>query len=140
MGFRAALENSYKFIDEPLVQYRVNIGLSSRRASSVKGRLALRRAMINLRLDLARQRHDDLTLSAKKNDLRVIGKVSRQVLMYSILSAYYEAPLSIWKCFKKNPILTMTQGVSEVISILRALARVCFGISKGSLVRFYRWF
>ena len=130
MGFRAALENSYKFVDEPLVKYRVNIGLSSKSAQSLKGKIALRKNKVNLKRDLARQRYDDLAMSPKKYDPAVMGIVSKQVLIHSIRSAYYESPVSVWKYFKKNPDLTIIQGISEGKYLLKASAQAGLDFAK----------
>jgi hypothetical protein len=130
MGFRAALENSYKFVDEPLVKYRVNIGLSSQGAQSLKGKIAVRKNKANLKRDLARQRYDDLALSPKKSDTAVMAKISKQALMHSIRSAYYQQPLNIWKYFKEYPSLTMIRGTSEGKFLLRAIARVALNAAK----------
>ena len=113
MGFRAALEGSYKFIDEPLVKYRVNIGLSSQRAQSLAGKVALRRSRVKLKRDLARQRYLDLASSPKRGCKDVEAKIAKQALRHSILSACYEPRSSIWRYVKKHPWLTLKQGVDE---------------------------
>lgn len=122
MGFRAALEGSYKLIDEPLVQYRVSIGLSSQRARSLAGKVALRKSRINLRRDLARQRYSDSALSQESNRRGLLEIVSQQALRHSILSAFYQSPQSIWKYFTKYPELTLKQGFGEVFYLGRAIA------------------
>jgi glycosyltransferase involved in cell wall biosynthesis len=130
MGFRAALENSYKFVDEPLVKYRVNIGLSSQSAHSFKGKIAFRNSKIKLKRDLARQRYDDLVLDAKITDSEVIKKVLHQALAYSISSAYYESVSKIWWYFKKNPGLTIVKGFKECKFLLRVSLHECLQFAK----------
>lgn len=122
MGFRAALEGSYKFVDEPLVKYRVNIGLSSQSAQSLAGRVATRKSRINLKRDLARQRYSDLALSPESNCGDFSEIVSQQALRHSIRSAFYQSPQCIWKYFKKYPGLTIKQGLGEVKYLALAIA------------------
>jgi len=122
MGFRAALEGSYKFIDEPLVKYRVNIGLSSQSARSLAGKLALRKSRINLKRDLARQRCSDLALSLESNRRDFSEIVSKQALRHSIQSAFYQSPHCIRKYFKKYPGLTLKQALGEVVYLVRTMA------------------
>lgn len=120
MGFRAALEKSYKLVDEPLVKYRVNVGLSSRVERSLRGKIALRESKVKLMRDLAKQRCDDLTLSAMKADMAVVAKIKKQALIHSIRGAFYESPLSILRYFKKYPGWTILQGLSESFFFVRA--------------------
>lgn len=123
MGFRAALEGSYNFIDVPLVQYRINLGLSSQSANSLVGKIALRKSKVSLKRDLARQRYDDLFLSPKKDDVALIAKVSRQALLHSIRRAYYESANSVGKYFMEYPALTIMQGISEMGFLSKVIAR-----------------
>jgi len=122
MGFRAALEGSYKFIDEPLVKYRVNIGLSSQGARSLAGKVALRKVKINLKRDLARQRYSDLASSQDNNFEYLLGRVSQQALRHSIRGAFYQSPQCIWKYFRRYPGLTTRQGLDEMRYLMRAIA------------------
>lgn len=122
MGFRAALEGSYKFIDEPLVKYRVNIGLSSQSAQSLAGKVALRKSKVNLKRDLARQRCSDLAMSRECNRRDFSEIVSQQALRHAIKSAFYHSPKCVWKYFKKHPCLTIKQGLGEAKYLARAIA------------------
>ncbi|MDC1075258.1 glycosyltransferase [bacterium] len=122
MGFRAALEGSYKLVDEPLVKYRVNIGLSSQGAQSLAGKVALRKSKINLKRDLARQRYSDLALSPKSNCANFSERISQQALGHSIRSAFYQSPQCVWNYFRKYPGLTIRHGLGEVKYFARAIA------------------
>lgn len=122
MGFRAALEGSYKLVDEPLVKYRVNIGLSSQGAQSLAGKVALRKSKINLKRDLARQRYLDLALSPKSNCANFSERISQQALGHSIRSAFYQSPQCVWNYFSKYPSLTIRHGLGEVKYFARAIA------------------
>lgn len=135
MGFRAALEGSYKFIDEPLVKYRVNIGLSSQSARSLTGTVALRKSKVNLKRDLARQRCSDLALSPESNSRDFSEIVSKQALRHSIKSAFYHSPQCVWKYFKRHPSLTIKQGLGEAKYLARAIAGTGLRNVKGIILR-----
>lgn len=135
MGFRAALENSYQFVDEPLVNYRVNVGLSSRKGRTIAGQIRLRKDKINLKRDLARQRCHDLSVSPKTSDTAIRDRVSKQALIYSIRISYYQSMSYIWNYFKKHPRVTVMQGVGEVKFLLRVLARVSLNFCKSMMRR-----
>ena len=121
MGFRAALEGSYKFVDEPLVNYRVNIGLSSQSAGSLAGEIAIRKSKINLKRDLARQRYSDLAKCPESNFKNITEVVLQQALRHSIRSAFYQSSKCVWKYFKKYPWLTLKQGLDELFNLVRAI-------------------
>jgi glycosyltransferase involved in cell wall biosynthesis len=133
MGFRAALEKSYVLVNEPLVKYRVNGGVSSQSARSIRGKLALRKKKVNLLRDLARQRCDDLALSSVRNNTKIVENVRKQAIIHSIRCSLYESPVSVWKYFKKYPSLTILGGVSEGMFVVRYGVRVGFklAISRG---------
>jgi len=121
MGFRAALEGSFKFIDEPLLMYRVNIGLSSQTGQSLSKKLVMRKQKINLKLDLAKQRYLDMAMSPKSQFEACSQTISLQALNYSVRMAFYQSPKSILIHFRKYPILTLKQGFSEAKFLMRAV-------------------
>ena len=124
MGFRAALEKNYVLVNEPLVKYRVNGGISSRSAQSIRGKLELRKEKIHLVLDLARQRYDDLMLNPVGSNAEAAEKIEMQIKMCSIRLSLYGSPPGIWKYLRKFPRLTLLNVVSECAFLLRANIRL----------------
>lgn len=94
MGFRAALEQSFFIIDEPLVDYRVNVGISNN-VNIQYGLLdSVRVRKIKRYFDLTRQRLDDY----RKNyptDCAVIEQLEAQINKYKLKLDFYNRPYDL---------------------------------------------
>jgi glycosyltransferase involved in cell wall biosynthesis len=135
MGFRAALEGSYKYIDEPLIKYRVNVGISSVSSQSLKEKLALRKYRINLKRALASQRREDLQQSSGRHLSEYNNKIARQILEHTIRFSYYESPVKVYESFTSKPMLTVILGVSEVKYLLKRFIKLGLRYLMGKIQR-----
>lgn len=119
MGFRAALEGSYYHIDEPLLEYRVGIGLSTAKVTSLKDKVISRKAKSLLKRDLAKQRSQDIRLSELSPGLT--EGVNEQVRRYTILASIYTSPGDFCSAFKLYPIESVAGAGREVYFYMRYL-------------------
>lgn len=127
MGFRAAVEGSYYHLEEPLLEYRVGVGLSTPTASGIKDRILLRKKMVLLKRDLARQRYDDLSRFCRDEEKMRIQDVRQQKTYYEVLSSLYIPPV-----LKDKPIMTARILVPEMGRLLFRVARSVFVYLKNS--------
>lgn len=112
MGFRAALEGSYCHIDEPLLEYRVGIGLSTSKAASLKDKVQSRKAKALLKKDLASQRAKDLRATQLSPEIEKV--VNSQVARYSILVSIYTSPGDFFKSIKECPLESVRELLREI--------------------------
>lgn len=122
MGFRSALEGSYYHIDEPLLEYRVGIGLSTAKATSLKDKVISRKAKALLKRDLAKQRYQDIQLSVLSPSL--MEAVNEQVRRYTIMASIYTSPGDFLSAFKLDPLESVAGVGREVYFYMRAFFSV----------------
>jgi glycosyltransferase involved in cell wall biosynthesis len=95
MGFRGSLENSFFFINEPLLYYRVGVGITIKAKSSIREKITFRKNYIKLKMDIARQRYVDLLTFHGHENLTVFKVVNKQNLLYKLTSQFYDC----FSCF-----------------------------------------
>tara|TARA_E500000305_G_scaffold109017_1_gene112931 strand:- start:8447 stop:9484 length:1038 start_codon:yes stop_codon:yes gene_type:complete len=125
MGFRAALERSYCHIDEPLLDYRIGIGLSSEKATSLRDKVLSRKARVLLKRDLANQRSADIDLVELPSYFTEI--VDKQLRRYSILSSIYVSPSEFLSYFKSHPLESLLMIGSEAFFYTRSFLKILTG-------------
>ncbi|KXS54961.1 MAG: glycosyl transferase [Marinobacter sp. T13-3] len=130
MGFRAMLEDSYLFIDEPLVKYRVNVGLSSMKSDQMGSVLSLRQQKIKLKRDLALQRLDDLMLSPHANDGFANKLVALQVLEHTFRLSIYQPSFRVLRHFIRSPRISIKVICSELLFFLKFVMKSGFNFTK----------
>ena len=118
MGFRSALEGSYYHIDEPLLEYRVGIGLSTSHSYSLRDKIRSRRAKALLKRDLANQRLQDVRCA--KMPLGVEEVVNEQVRKYTILASIYTSLDAYISCMKSYPFESLRELGKEFYFYLRS--------------------
>jgi glycosyltransferase involved in cell wall biosynthesis len=119
MGFRAALEKSYHSINDPLLLYRCDSGVSSYKIKTVSGKISKRKRSIQLRLDLARQRSVDLNISFKSSSSYCVKKIKKQVEFLEIVMDIYESWPKFIYCLRENPSLALMIIFSELKYFLK---------------------
>lgn len=124
MGFRAALDCSFYFIDEPLLIYRCGSGISSKSEASIKGKIKIRQEQIRLRLALAKQRKADILVCNKVYSSDPLKIIERQILLFQLSSIFYCNFLCFFLGFFKYPALVVHVAFYEFKFLLgRILGR-----------------
>lgn len=134
MGFRAAVEGSYYHIDEPLLEYRVGIGLSTQTANGIKEKILSRKKKVLLKRDLARQRYDDLSRVFHDGEKLRLQAVQQQKIKYDVLSSLYISPSSVLDGLKEKPAFVTKLLILEVGIVLIGVAKSFFAHLKSSWV------
>lgn len=119
MGFRSALEGSYYHIDEPLLEYRVGVGLSTSQPSSIKEKILSRQAKAFLKRDLANQRLQDVR--SAKAPVGVEEVINDQVRKYTILASIYTSLDAYISCVKSYPLESLHELGKEFYFYLRSV-------------------
>lgn len=127
MGFRAALLDGLRYIPEPLLQYRTNVGISSaglRQASFACGRLRHAEIM----LATLRQRYADLMTIGGPNHHEIAMLITNEIAHQNRIKAFHEATTEKSRVAYLGKVLRY--GRTGMFEALRQF-RYFFQISRG---------
>ncbi|NKI19135.1 glycosyltransferase [Spongiibacter sp. KMU-166] len=124
MGFRAALCRSAVYVDEALLYYRVNVGISSQ-ASMLNGadKIAQRIARLEFERDTFSQRRDDLRKHRDRVGFgvaKLIAKIEKRCARLNVRVNFYRKPGLLVLDFFRRP-MALVSGVSAEWKFLRAI-------------------
>lgn len=121
LGFRAVVKDSLLYVNMPLVQYRVGVGISSKSNISILNifkRIALRKKKMKMMLDVYSQRLKDI------GNINIVGEGKGEVVKSRLLKninfqrnrlLFYENPLWLLiNIFSKNFVIAIRSINSEV--------------------------
>lgn len=121
LGFRAALEGRIHFIDEPLLKYRVGVGLSSKppRAGSIA---EIRAQRVRSQAE-GRDVFDARLLDARRFGLSEDDPIIRRLTRCSVEArarlGVLQAPEELPALAVRHPGITLKAGISEALHLLR---------------------
>jgi glycosyltransferase involved in cell wall biosynthesis len=107
-GFRAALENRIRFIDRPLIRYRVGSGLTTwfLRASAAEKRKAHVRKLRTQQAVLSQRRRDTKTFGLRPRDR--IPKLIREQRIMLLFQLFFFCDVRLERCMRpmlRHPVL-----------------------------------
>lgn len=117
MGFRAVLEGKIEYIDECLLAYRVDVGLSAaKKLLTGADRAANRRAKIRREKDIFLQRRDDIERFGGVG-VKAERKLKQKIRLVQIRSHFYENRLALLRDMLISPI-NFLDGVGGEVKFL----------------------
>lgn len=122
LGFRAALSNSMVYIDEPLVKYRVNIGISNKRLGFFKQRERNNIVFI----DVLQQRISDISRLDKNRHAHIFKLLEEELSIQIARDSIFKSPTDIFRkpSSASNPTTTLNAVVREM-KFLASFIKYC---------------
>jgi glycosyltransferase involved in cell wall biosynthesis len=135
LGFRAALKEAVLFVEEPLVKYRVNVGISGKAveknagiAREIKDRLKVNSVYI----DVLKQRAKDLERLPDGGGEKISSVIEQSLSLRLAGQGLYQSPMkSLLSLFGSNRAV-MREAILEEVKLLAWLARKRFARLYGS--------
>jgi glycosyltransferase involved in cell wall biosynthesis len=118
-GFRAAIKNLLVYVDEPLVRYRVGVGISAQPRIKIlkfSSRIAIRKKNIKITIDVCKQRLEDINSiqGLIKADI-VKARLIRNIKLENKRLLFYRNPLALLcEIFSIDSMLVLRAFRSEV--------------------------
>lgn len=112
-GFRAALLRGLRYIDEELVLYRANVGISSQGRRGTEPKRQQRLRQIGTRLSTLKQRHNDLLKVSSRLDDEVGAAISKEIDIASARLLYWIDSPRFLKEFLMRPRLCHLKAISS---------------------------
>lgn len=121
-GFRAALKDALVYVDSPLVRYRVNVGITGHKITSLaefSDRIANRKKTLKAALDVYEQRLKDLDLMENDIECGVLRTtLIRNIGIQENKLLFYREPLALLPhIFSRNIICIVKLIAAELWSI-----------------------
>jgi glycosyltransferase involved in cell wall biosynthesis len=120
LGFRAALEGRVALINEPLIQYRPDVGTSARiKPTSIADAIAKRRDQLKLRIATLEQRYEDVAKSSHRDSIAIRQKISDDLFDKKLRFSFFDRAAIERSLWIKFPLRTLNCLRSEMNRLLR---------------------
>jgi hypothetical protein len=122
LGFRAALVQGMRYIDQPLIHYRVGVGLSYQHLNTKVGRTQRRIKAIRRHLGTLRQRYADLAV-ADHPDRQAISKLLDEQILRTLarLHLYVDKGALVRSLVSRSPYWPLRAIFAEAKFLLRII-------------------
>jgi glycosyltransferase involved in cell wall biosynthesis len=132
LGFRAALMEAIVYVDEPLVRYRVDAGISTlvaRYPRKFGPAISRRKRDVTMLLDVYRQRLADLLHLGDRAKIELLrGRLERMITLHEQRVLFYRNPAALLACtFHRSPRLSWIALYDETRRLVDVARRFAYG-------------